>query len=847
MRILLRVGIAMIAAQLPLSSALAGNIPLQPTFTKVFADPVIPPGGSTTLTFNLSNPNAGTTLTNLGFTDTLPDGMAASINRNIINFCSNGTITVSGQGGEIIALSGATLAPGASCSFSLSVSTFVLGILTNTTGNVTSSEAGTGPIATASVFVASPPQIAQGFGAIFIPVGGTTNLLFQVTNSNSSSALSGIGFTDSLPGALLVATPNGISGSCGGGTIGAVAGSSTISLSNATIAASDNCSFSVNVVGIRAGNWGNNVTASAPGAGAGNNSSSSLVVIGPPTISKVFGASSIPRGATTSLTFNLFNPNASSGLGGIGFTDNLPLGLLLATPSGLAGSCGGGQFVANDGAASVTLNANAILQPLTGCSFSVNVVSTTAGMKNNLTSVVTSDVGDSGPGASASIDVVAPPSIAKHFGAASIPLNGSTSLTFNITNPVANDVALTGVAFSDPLPTGLVVSSPNGLTGSCSGTITATPGANSIALTGGAIGVNSQCMFSVNVTATVAGNQMNTTNAVTSTNGGTGTTASASVQVLAADLTIAKTHSGTFTQGQTGRTYTITVTNNGAASTSGTVTVTDALPAGLNATSIAGTGWSCAFATLTCTRSDALAFGSSYPAIAVTVNVASNAPASVTNIATVSGIESNMSNDSASDPTTINPSVGLIAPTNLVATATSTTSISVTWNPVNTAVKYQLYRTDDNMPPTGMPFPPTTSTMVIDSGVIANTTYVYFVEAIDAANHISAPSNSDIATTVTFTPDPLVAGTTITAARVNLVRTAIDYVRATMGLGVASYTNPIVAGGLIRASDVLEMRSTLDAIRSSLNLPAIQYSNPGLTVGSTIRAADVQELTDGVK
>src|SRR5205085_8058787 len=58
------------------------------------------------------------------------------------------------------------------------------------------------------------------------------------------------------------------------------------------------------------------------------------------------------------------------------------------------------------------------------------------------------------------------------------------------------------------------------------------------------------------------------------------------------DLTIAKSHSGNFTQGQSG-TYTITASNSGGAATSGTVTVTDTLPAGLTYSSATGTGWSC--------------------------------------------------------------------------------------------------------------------------------------------------------------------------------------------------------------------------------------------------------------
>src|SRR5260370_1226383 len=121
------------------------------------------------------------------------------------------------------------------------------------------------------------------------------------------------------------------------------------------------------------------------------------------------------------------------------------------------------------------------------------------------------------------------------------------------------------------------------------------------------------------------------------------------------DLTIAKSHSGNFTQGQVGATYSITATNSGFAATSGTVTVTDTLPAGLTATAISGTGWTCVLGTLTCTRSDALAAGSSYPAITLTVTVANNAAASVTNTANVSGGgQTNTANDSASDATTIN-------------------------------------------------------------------------------------------------------------------------------------------------------------------------------------------------
>src|SRR5262249_43499967 len=103
-------------------------------------------------------------------------------------------------------------------------------------------------------------------------------------------------------------------------------------------------------------------------------------------------------------------------------------------------------------------------------------------------------------------------------------------------------------------------------------------------------------------------------------------------------------------------TYVITVTNIGLGASTGLVTVTDSLPSGLTATAISGTGWTTDLGTLTGTRSDVLVAGSSYPPITITVSVATNAPSSVTNSATVSGGgQTNAANDTVADPTTINP------------------------------------------------------------------------------------------------------------------------------------------------------------------------------------------------
>lgn len=126
----------------------------------------------------------------------------------------------------------------------------------------------------------------------------------------------------------------------------------------------------------------------------------------PPTIGKSFGVPSIPLNGSTSLTFTIGNPNVGSGLTGVGFSDTLPAGLVVSTPNGLTGSCGGGTITAIAGSGSVSLS-GASLAGSGSCTFGVNVTGTTPGIKNNITGAVTSVESGQGLTASASVTVTA--------------------------------------------------------------------------------------------------------------------------------------------------------------------------------------------------------------------------------------------------------------------------------------------------------------------------------------------------------------------------------------------------------------------------------------------------------
>jgi hypothetical protein len=284
-------------AQYSTTYTVPGGAVQSPVVTVSFNPTSIAVGGNATLVFFIQNPNGATSLTGIALSDTLPSGLTV-LGSAFSNSCG-GTFTGTGAGSTSLSLSGVTVAAGASCQTGVQVTAGTAGTYNDQTGNVTSNEGGTGAMSnTASLVVGGtgilPPTISISFNPNAIQVDFSTTLFFNISNPNSSSSLSGIDFTDNLPSNLFVLSPNnGISGSCGSGTITAVAGSASISLSGGTIAAAGNCSFSVNVTATAAGTI-NDVTGaiSSNEGGTGGTSNVAPLTVNNPTPATCSGAPS---------------------------------------------------------------------------------------------------------------------------------------------------------------------------------------------------------------------------------------------------------------------------------------------------------------------------------------------------------------------------------------------------------------------------------------------------------------------------------------------------------------------------------------------------------------------------
>ena len=183
------------------------------------------------------------------------------------------------------------------------------------------------------------------------------------------------------------------------------------------------------------------------------------------------------------------------------------------------------------------------------------------------------------------------------------------------------------------------------------------------------------------------------------------------------------------------------------------------------------------------------------------------------------------------------------APANLVATASGSSSVSITWTAAAGASGYELARNSGGGFTTlvsGLTNPSHT-----DTTVAANSAYLYKVRALGTGS--SDYSNVDLAVTTTFSDDPIAAGTTpIRAAHVSELRTAVHAVRTLAGLGSFTFADASLAGAGVRSLHITQLRSALADARTALALPATVYATTA-AAGTVVQAADVNSLRNGVR
>ncbi|MET0231243.1 MAG: hypothetical protein ABW186_09965 [Rhodanobacteraceae bacterium] len=223
-----------------------------------------------------------------------------------------------------------------------------------------------------------------------------------------------------------------------------------------------------------------------------------------PTIAKAFAPSLVAPGDIATLTITLSNGAASTSSLTSALTDTFPSGLAVAAPANASTDCGGTVTTTAD---SVTLDAaNAAIPAAGSCTIQVDVVAGGVGTFDNVIAAgaLQTSSGTNASAASATLSARIPPTLTKAFNPPAVSPGTTSALTITVMNinPGAGTLAADLV---DALPAGLVVATPPNETTTCSGTVAAAAGGDSVTLASGAIVPSGGCAVTVDVVAGAAG------------------------------------------------------------------------------------------------------------------------------------------------------------------------------------------------------------------------------------------------------------------------------------------------------------------------------------------------------
>ncbi|MCP4419365.1 MAG: hypothetical protein GY805_22350 [Chloroflexi bacterium] len=362
-----------------------------PLLTKSFIDDPVASGGDVTLQFNITNSSAISTATDIAFFDELttflpfplsvvfPSDPPCGVGSTISLFYNRDT---DGYG---ISLASGTLAPGASCIFTSTI-TIPIGLASgsylNTTSNVTATVDGEsleGNAATDTLEVVSAPTLRKSFLDDPVLAGELVTLEFTIEHGiEEPGGATNIAFTDDLDAVLtgLVAIGLPQNGVCGAGS--QISGTDTLSFSGGSLDPGEVCTISVQlqlptgeILPGKLTNTTSNLTADVLGLAVTGLHAEDDLIIGGLTLTKSFTNDPVMPGETVTLEFMIENESTTFTTTSMSFTDDLNFmfsGLVVMAPLPTE-PCGTGSAL-NDTSSELTFTGGNLAED-SFCTFSV--------------------------------------------------------------------------------------------------------------------------------------------------------------------------------------------------------------------------------------------------------------------------------------------------------------------------------------------------------------------------------------------------------------------------------------------------------------------------------------------
>ncbi|HSL46658.1 MAG TPA: sortase [Anaerolineales bacterium] len=327
------------------------------TGSKSFSDNSIAVGQDSRLRVDIFAPG-DTNLTNFSIRDDLPTGVTISNSTPpAMSGCGDSAVLTANTGDTFILVQNGLILAGQRCRIEVFVRGSVAGSYTNTIPrtNISNSENRLPPgDLTADLTVENPiPNpgalaiaLVKGFEPKEVFGGSSSTMSVELINFGNAP-LTGIGFTDDMPDNMILANPVNFNvGSCGG-TLSGNPGESSFSFSGGSLPALGTCTLTLSATMTVNGNLTNTIPAGAvttdlDGVTNPDPASASLTNLPGASISKYFSPTAISPDSYSLLTITIQN-TGNIPLTGMGFSDSLPAGLVIAGGAAPApvNNCGG--------------------------------------------------------------------------------------------------------------------------------------------------------------------------------------------------------------------------------------------------------------------------------------------------------------------------------------------------------------------------------------------------------------------------------------------------------------------------------------------------------------------------
>ncbi|HWU99195.1 MAG TPA: SdrD B-like domain-containing protein [Oxalicibacterium sp.] len=555
-----------IAAQADATDDITVRSPL--SIAKIFSHSQLSNGQSDSMTITLSN-SGNSALSITSFDDSPIDGIGGGNAAtgltidSVSNSCGGAATAINNNKG--VRLTGGSIPAGGNCTVTVNFTGHVqsTGVPVTYTNNIPEGAVNVGnpaiksQAASADILVFDDLRVLKSVSPTFVAPGNP--IRYQITVQNFGvGAVNNVVITDTFTQGqtYLTGTINGVnytptvSGSCTAVTSPSTVGSTAPQLTidavggrgNANnpgsctvtmwaMASSTPIASSSNVLPAGSVCYNSGATCN----GGSSNTTSTQTNADVLTATKTFaesspGQHSFPEGTIVRMTITLGNRSANA-LTNVAISDTLQLDsgggggqLRIANPPNAATTCGSGSITAVAGATSVSMN-NGTIQARANngmgadgsCILQVDVVGPAGVFPNTATVGGTQSYGNgttqtAGPVTTntAQLTYTSALTATKGFSPASVSSGGKSTVTIRLTN--SSNLALTNVQLTDPLPTGMTVADPAHAYSTCSGntSVTATPGANSVSLTGANIAGGGNCALLFDVIATGNSNWTNT-------------------------------------------------------------------------------------------------------------------------------------------------------------------------------------------------------------------------------------------------------------------------------------------------------------------------------------------------